>query len=98
MSASTLAAAAAAPSFRTDAFINGRFVPAASGKRFTAINPATGQELGQIAACDGIDVDRAVSAARMAFEDRRWAGLKPGERKRILVRFADLVRTHRDEL
>lgn len=98
MSASTLAAAPAVPSFRTDAFINGRFVPAASGKRFAAINPATGQELAQIAACDGIDVDHAVSAARTAFEDRRWAGLKPAERKRILVRFADLVRTHRDEL
>lgn len=98
MSASALAAGSAALSFRTDAFIDGRFVPAASGKRFTAINPATGQELAQIAACDGIDVDRAVSAARTAFEDRRWAGLKPAERKRILVCFAELVRTHRDEL
>lgn len=67
----------AAPIFRTDAFINGRFVPAQSGRRFVAVNPATGQPLAEVASCDGKDVDLAVQAARTAFEDRRWAGLKP---------------------
>ena len=88
----------AAPIFRTDAFINGRFVPARSGRRFVAINPATGQPLAEVASCDGQDVDLAVQAARAAFEDRRWAGLKPAERKRILVKFAELVRAAREDL
>ncbi len=88
----------AAPIFRTDAFINGRFVPAQSGRRFIAVNPATGQPLAEVASCDGKDVDLAVQAARAAFEDRRWAGLKPGERKRILVKFAELVRAAREDL
>ncbi|WP_127089132.1 aldehyde dehydrogenase [Aquabacter cavernae] len=92
------AAPGAIPSFHTDAFIGGRFVPARSGRRFTAVNPATGQPLAQVAACAADDVNAAVVAARAAFEDRRWAGLKPGERKRVLVRFAELVRAHQDEL
>ncbi len=92
------AAPGAMPSFFTDAFIGGRFVPARSGRRFSAVNPATGQTLALVASCDGDDVNAAVAAARAAFEDRRWAGLKPGERKKILMRFADLVRAHRDEL
>lgn len=86
------------PSFRTQALIGGAFVPAASGRTFTAINPATGQPLAEVAACDAEDVDRAVRAARAAFEDRRWSGLRPVERKRALQRFAELIRTHRDEL
>lgn len=83
---------------RTDAFIDGDFVPAASGRRFAAVNPATGQVLGEVAACDAEDVDLAVAAARRAFEDRRWAALSPRERKRVLHAFADLVRAHGEEL
>ncbi|TCT04754.1 aldehyde dehydrogenase [Aquabacter spiritensis] len=98
MSKFETAAPATLPDFRTDAFIGGRFVAAASGRRFTAVNPATGRPLAEVAACDAADIDRAVAAARAAFDDRRWAGLKPSERKRILVRFADLVRAHRDTL
>lgn len=86
------------PAFRTQAFIDGAFVPAASGRTFSAVNPATGQVLAQVAAGDAEDIDRAVAAARRAFEDRRWAGLRPLERKRTLQRFAELIREHRDEL
>ncbi|UJX43881.1 aldehyde dehydrogenase [Xanthobacter sp. YC-JY1] len=86
------------PAFRTEAFIDGAFVPAASGRTFSAINPATGHAIAEVAACDAEDVDRAVKAARRAFEDRRWAGQRPLERKRTLLRFAELIRTHRDEL
>ena len=86
------------PSFRTHAFIDGAFHPAASGRTFSAINPATGKAIAEVAACDAEDVDRAVKAARRAFEDRRWAGQRPLERKRALLRFADLIRAHRDEL
>lgn len=91
-------ASVSVPAFQTDAFIGGRFVPALDGKRFTAVNPATGRDLAEVAACGPADVDAAVSVARTAFEDRRWAGLKPGERKKVLMRFADLIRAHRDEL
>ncbi|HRM73680.1 MAG TPA: aldehyde dehydrogenase family protein, partial [Paracoccus sp. (in: a-proteobacteria)] len=53
--------------FRGQAFIDGRFVDAASGETFDSINPATGAVLTPVAACDAADVDRAVSAARRAF-------------------------------
>ncbi|MFG1478156.1 aldehyde dehydrogenase [Xanthobacter sp. V4C-4] len=93
-----LAEPAALPSFRTQAFIDGGFAPAASGRTFSAVNPATGNVLAEVAAGDSVDIDRAVTAARRAFEDRRWAGLRPLERKRALQRLADLIRAHGDEL
>ncbi|MBB4304978.1 gamma-glutamyl-gamma-aminobutyraldehyde dehydrogenase/4-guanidinobutyraldehyde dehydrogenase/NAD-dependent aldehyde dehydrogenase [Rhodobium orientis] len=83
---------------RTQAFIDGAFVDAASGKTFESINPSTGQVLANVAECDSADVDKAVAAARTAFEDRRWAGLAPGKRKRVLLKFADLIRKNKDEL
>ena len=73
----------------TRAFIDGRFVPAASGKTLETINPATGRVFAEVAECDAEDVDRAVRAARDAFEDRRWAGQTPFERKKVLLRLAE---------
>jgi 4-(gamma-glutamylamino)butanal dehydrogenase len=84
-------------SFRTDAFIDGRFGPAASGRRYTSENPSTGQPLAEIAECDASDVDRAVRAARAAFEGP-WSRLTPVERKLVLIRFADLIDAHAAEL
>ncbi|MFC3174011.1 aldehyde dehydrogenase [Novosphingobium bradum] len=84
--------------FQTQAFIDGRFVPALSGKTFATINPATGRELARVAECDGRDVDVAVAAAKAAFADGRWAALAPKERKRALLRLADLVEAHAIEL
>jgi 4-(gamma-glutamylamino)butanal dehydrogenase len=75
----------------TQAFIGGSFSDSATGERFETLNPATGQPLATVAACDADDVDRAVAAARAAFADGRWARLAPAARKRILLRFADLV-------
>jgi gamma-glutamyl-gamma-aminobutyraldehyde dehydrogenase len=89
---------AAKPTFRTDAFIDGTFRPALSGQRFTTENPATGQSLTEIAAGDAADVDLAVKAARRAFDDGRWSRRSPAERKVILLRFADLLEEHADEL
>ncbi|MGQ3672831.1 aldehyde dehydrogenase [Xanthobacter sp. TB0136] len=86
------------PSFRTLAFIDGAFVPAMSGRTFRAENPATGALLAEVSACDAVDVDRAVTAARRAFEEGRWASLRPVDRKRTLLRFAELIRAHREEL
>jgi gamma-glutamyl-gamma-aminobutyraldehyde dehydrogenase/4-guanidinobutyraldehyde dehydrogenase/NAD-dependent aldehyde dehydrogenase len=80
------------------AFIGGSRVDARCGQRFDCISPIDGRKLAEVARCDGSDVDAAVAAARAAFEDRRWAGKPPAERKRVLVRFADLMLEHRDEL
>lgn len=91
-------AAVALLHFRTQAFINGRFVPALSGKQFTTENPATGQPLTQIAECDSADVDLAVRAARQAFATGVWAQQSPVSRKRTLLQFADLLERNAAEL
>ena len=80
------------------AFIDGWRVDARSGLCFDSLSPVDGRKLAEVARCDVLDVDLAVTAARRAFEDRRWAGKPPAERKRILIRFADLMLAHRDEL
>jgi len=89
---------AAQLALRTRAFIDGRYVDATSGETFDCVNPANGRVLGQVASCHAPDVDAAVAASRRAFEDGRWAGQAPAERKRVLRRFAELIRNHGDEL
>jgi len=83
---------------RTQAFIGGRYVDAASGETFDNINPATGQLLNRVAAGDATDIDRAVAAARAAFQKGSWSNLAPAKRKRVLLKFADLILEHREEL
>jgi aldehyde dehydrogenase (NAD+) len=77
--------------------INGKWIDAASGKRFESRNPATAQLLATVAEGDIEDVNRAVAAARNAFEGA-WSKVKPYERQRLLLKFADLVERHFDEL
>ena len=84
--------------FRTRAFINGRYVDSSSGKTYVSVNPATGKPLAQIAACEAADVNLAVKAARKAFESGVWAKRPPAERKHVLLRFADLIEQNLDEL
>src|SRR5215469_11827729 len=84
--------------FRTQAFIDGRYVDAASGGTFDAINPATGKLLARVAAGDAEDINRAVIAARTAFRKGGWADVPPAKRKRTLLRFAELIREHAEEL
>lgn len=91
-------AIAAGLSFPTQAFIDGRFRPAISGKTFDAVNPATGAVLAQVAACGPEDVDFAVGKARDAFEDGRWSRLHPRERKEVLIRLAKLIKRNAREL
>lgn len=79
------------PGTPTDAFIDGAFVPAASGETLDSLCPANGRLLTPVAACGPEDVDRAVRGARAAFESGVWRDMAPAERKRILLRFADLV-------
>jgi gamma-glutamyl-gamma-aminobutyraldehyde dehydrogenase len=82
----------------TRAFIDGRYVDAASGTTFAAESPIDGRILGLVARCANEDVDRAVAAARRAFEDGRWSGTTPVHRKKVLQKFARLVEAHAEEL
>ncbi|WP_434155490.1 aldehyde dehydrogenase [Pseudomonas sp. JZ134] len=84
--------------FRTQAFIDGKFVAAASGNTFASTNPATGEVLAFIAACGEQDVNAAVSSAKVAFNDGRWQGLSPAARKSVLQRFAQLLENNAHEL
>ena len=84
--------------FRNQAFINGKYLPAASGKTFDCINPATGKAITQISECDKEDVDRAVKAARAAFDKGSWSRMAPSARKKVLMKFAGLIEKHTTEL
>src|SRR5215813_4565407 len=77
--------------------IDGKWVEAASGKTFASINPATGEVLATVAEGDAEDINRAVAAARRAF-DGPWSKIKPFERQLMLLRLADLVERHFEEL
>lgn len=90
--------AASALRFRDKAFINGRHVAAESGAIFDCVNPATDDVLAQVAACDAADIDKAVAAARTAFESGSWSALAPMDRKAVLLRLADLIRENIVEL
>src|SRR5271168_1230870 len=79
-------------------FINGQWVDAASGKTFETPNPATGQTLANVAEGDSEDIDRAVRAARAAFDDGPWGRITPSERGRIIWRIGDLILEHAEEL
>ncbi len=80
------------------ALINGALAPARSGATFDCISPIDGRKLAAVAACDTADVDAAVAAARGSFERGDWADRPPAERKRVLLRFAELVAQAGEEL
>jgi aldehyde dehydrogenase (NAD+) len=82
----------------TKLLINNRWVPSESGKTFATINPSTGEEICQIAEADAADVEKAVKAARHAFEHGPWRKMPASERGRLINRLADLIETHADEL
>jgi aldehyde dehydrogenase (NAD+) len=77
--------------------IDGKWVEAASGKAFETINPSTGEVLATVAEGDSEDIDRAVEAARRAFNGP-WRKFKPYERQNLLLKLADLVERHFEEL
>ena len=79
-------------------FINGQWVDAASGKTFETPNPATGDTLARVAEGDAEDINRAVTAARRAFESGPWSRMTPSERGRIIWRIGDLILEHVTEL
>lgn len=84
--------------FETRALIDGRFVNAASGEQFDTINPADGRRLAAIAGCGALEVDAAVKAARRVFERGDWSRATPKHRKKVLLRFADLVEANLEML
>lgn len=85
-------------SYPTQAFINGQFVDAQSGRTFATENPATGKVITRIAECNAADVDTAVQAARAAYESGVWSKAAPADRKKVLLKLADLMEAHAEEL
>jgi len=79
-------------------WIDGRAVDAASGATFPTYDPATGEVIAQVAAGDREDVDRAVAAARRAFESGPWSRMTPSARGRLIWKLADLLEEHGDEI
>src|SRR5215831_6968000 len=83
----------------TKLLINGKWVDSTSGKTFPTVNPATGEVITQVAEADAPDVDKAVSAARAAFETGPWRKkLSASQRGNLMYKLADLLEKHADEL
>jgi len=79
-------------------FIGGKWVDSVSGKTFPTLNPATGEVISQVAEGDKADIDKAVKAARKAFEEGPWSKMNASERGRLINRLADLIEQHKDDL
>jgi phenylacetaldehyde dehydrogenase len=79
-------------------FINGEWVRSSHDARIPIHDPSTGREISSMVNASIQDVDRAVAAARTAFDDGRWSGLSPYQRERIISKLADLVEAHIPEL
>jgi phenylacetaldehyde dehydrogenase len=77
--------------------INGKWVEAASGKTFATYNPATGEVLANVAEGDREDIDRAVKAARAAFQTGPWSRTSPAVRGKMIWKLADLIEKHLEE-
>lgn len=80
------------------AFIQGEYTAAADGAQFDCISPIDGRLLAQVASCDQADAERAVASARAAFDAGSWAQLAPAKRKAVMIRFAELLEAHAEEL
>ena len=83
---------------QTRMLIGGRWCNSANGKTFATINPATEEVIAQVAEGDEADVDRAVAAAREAFESGPWPKMDARDRGRLIYRLADLIEKNSDEL
>ena len=78
-------------------FINNEWVSSSHDKVLAVEDPSSGKVISHIVDASDKDVDRAVAAARHAFDDGRWSGLPPMVRDRTMNRFADLLEAHADE-
>jgi acyl-CoA reductase-like NAD-dependent aldehyde dehydrogenase len=86
------------PTLRSQLFINGEYAPSASGKTFPVLNPANNEILTELAEAGVEDVNRAVAAARKAFDEGPWPKMKTAERAKLIRRFAELLVKHAPEL
>ncbi|WP_158752329.1 aldehyde dehydrogenase family protein [Acidobacterium sp. S8] len=77
--------------------VDGKFVQAASGKTLPVYNPATGEVMAHVPEAEAEDVDRAVKAARRAFDEGPWSKMSPSQRGRLLLKLADLMEQHLEE-
>lgn len=84
--------------YQTQAFIGGKFCDADDGNTFETINPFTGEVVAKVAHCNEKDVNRAVKIARKTFESGVWSRSEPEHRKAVLLKLADLVDEHANEL
>ncbi|OYW53537.1 MAG: aldehyde dehydrogenase PuuC [Hyphomicrobium sp. 32-62-53] len=91
----TLAGSMAIPGH---AVIDGKVVPALSGKTFANVSPRNGSIINQVAEADGADIDVAVAAARRAFEEGTWRRMHYRQKKKILFKFADLMQRDAEQL
>ena len=82
----------------SNAFINGKFMSAESGKTTPTINPATAKVIAEIASCQSEDVDFAVRKAREAFDSGVWSRMHPTDRKHVMIKLVKLMKRHRNEL
>ena len=89
---------AATLAIRGQAYIDGAYCDAADGSTFPAASPIDGRKLADVAACGQADVDRAVAAARRAFDSGVWSALAPRERKSRMLKLAALISEHTEEL
>ncbi|WP_237159365.1 aldehyde dehydrogenase [Mycolicibacterium rhodesiae] len=83
---------------RAGVFIDGTFRTAASGATFDSVNPATGEVIAAVASAQDADVDLAVRSARRTFDGGEWSRCAISDRKRVLLRLADLISEHSVEL
>ena len=79
-------------------FIDGKSIPAASGKTFSDFSPTLKKEIANIASGDTEDINRAVQSAKKAFESGVWSEMNPRDKKTIMLRWAELLNQHREEL
>ncbi|MGA3204152.1 MAG: aldehyde dehydrogenase family protein [Bryobacteraceae bacterium] len=91
-------AAAAFVSKQHKLFIDGKWVPAQSGKTFAVEDPATEEIIAHVPAGDKADIDLAVAAARRAFETGPWSKIKPGDRSKLVWKLGDILEQHLEEL
>jgi aldehyde dehydrogenase (NAD+) len=82
----------------TQMLIDGKFVNATSGRTFETINPSTGEVITRVAEGEAVDVDKAVRAARRAFETGPWRKMNARQRGRLIYKLADLIEQHKEEL
>lgn len=79
-------------------YINGEYVPSESGKTFPVLDPATEDVIAEVSEAQKEDIDKAVAAARKAFDEGEWTKMEAAERSHLIYKFADLLEEHREEL